>query len=422
MECWLLASSACNRGKASLSRGRSPHCLFKNNQVLEFPCLPVVKSLKLERMKSISIRLAIVQFLMIFGLPFTAHALNVEVAQSVPVETTLKVNGIRETAEVWMELISNATKTIDLEQFYINNQSGQSLDPVLQAVIAAAGRGVQVRLVVDRKFMSNYPEVPKQLSKIRNISVKIVDYSRFGGVQHAKFMIVDGLHSFVGSANFDWLALSHIHEVGLRITDVNIASGLKAVFEQDWGLATAADSFRAVNSSSPGIRMMASPDRNIPAGVPPSLDGIVAAIASAKSSLKIQVYQYSLKGNWPVLDQEIRKAAARGVQVKLMVDTVALKNSSQELNALASVKNIEVKAITIPKWSGGEIPYSRLVHSKYFTVDGKSAWVGTENWSEGYFGGCRNVGILLQDASVTAQLDQIYDRVWGSAYARSLAR
>ena len=373
-------------------------------------------------MKFITIRLAVVQFLMINGFPCAAHALNVEVAQSVPVETTLKVNGIRETAEVWMELISNATKTIDLEQFYINNQSGQSLDPVLQAVIAAAGRGVQVRLIVDRKFMSNYPEVPKQLAKIRNISVKIVDYSRFGGVQHAKFMMVDGLHSFVGSANFDWLALSHIHEVGLRVTDANIASGLKAVFEQDWGLATSADSFHAVNSSSPGIQMMASPDRNLPAGVPPSLSGIVAMIATAKSSLKIQVYQYSLKGNWTVLDQELRKAATRGVQVKLMVDAVALKNSSPELNALASVKNIEVRAITIPKWSGGVIPYSRLVHSKYFTVDGKSAWVGTENWSEGYFGGCRNVGILIQDATVTAQLDQIYDRVWGSAYAKALAR
>jgi phosphatidylserine/phosphatidylglycerophosphate/cardiolipin synthase-like enzyme len=350
------------------------------------------------------------------------RAMDVEVVQSVPVETTLKVTGIRETAEVWMSLISGATKSIDLEQFYINNQSGQSLDPVIQALIAAAGRGVQVRLIVDRKFMSNYPEVPNQLAKIRNIAVKIVDYSRFGGVQHAKFMVVDGVHSFVGSANFDWLALSHIHEVGLRIADANIASGLKAVFEQDWGIASPSAPLQALNPSSPGIGMMASPDRHLPAGVPPSLNGMVGMIAAAKTSLKIQVYQYSLKGNWTVLDQELRKAAARGVQVRLMIDAVALKNSSQELNALASVKNIEVKSITIPKWSGGVIPYSRLVHSKYFTVDGKSAWVGTENWSEGYFGGCRNVGVLIQDVAVTSQLDQIHDRVWTSAYARSLAR
>ena len=37
-----------------------------------------------------------------------------------------------------------------------------------------------------------------------------------GGVQHAKFFIVDGEEVFLGSQNFDWRALKHIHELGVR--------------------------------------------------------------------------------------------------------------------------------------------------------------------------------------------------------------
>jgi phosphatidylserine/phosphatidylglycerophosphate/cardiolipin synthase-like enzyme len=370
-------------------------------------------------------------FILLFGLSIGhSFALEVEVSQSIPVETTLKVPGIRETQEVWVELISSAQKTIDIEQFYINNQSGQSLDPVMSALLLAATRGVQIRLIVDRKFFQNYPEVPNQFSQLKNMQVKIVDFSKMGGVQHAKFFIVDGMNSFIGSANFDWLALSHIHEVGLRVSDMVIANGLESIFNQDWAIAASlggsASSFVRELDSVPSktgtsvIRMIASPAAALPVGVAPSIDGMISLIAAAKTALKIQVYQYSTKGNWTILDQELRKAATRGVQVKLMVDAVALKNSTTELTALAQVKNIQVKVVTIPKWSGGEIPYSRLVHSKYFTVDGNYAWVGTENWSEGYFTSCRNVGIILQNTVVAGQLDQIYDRLWTSTYSRAL--
>ena len=103
-----------------------------------------------------------------------------------------------------------------------------------------------------------------------------------------------------------------------------------------------------------------------------------------------------------------------------MVDAVALKTASKELSALAGVKNIQVKSVTIPQWSGGPIPYARLIHSKYFIVDGSVSWVGTENWSESYFSGCRNVGLILRSADTATQLDQIFDQVWNSAYSNAL--
>ena len=53
-----------------------------------------------------------------------AWASNVEVVQSVPLETTLSVAGIRETQAVWLEMINGAQSTLDLEQFYVSDQDG----------------------------------------------------------------------------------------------------------------------------------------------------------------------------------------------------------------------------------------------------------------------------------------------------------
>lgn len=133
------------------------------------------------------------------------------------------------------------------------------------------------------------------------------------------------------------------------------------------------------------------------------------------------MYQYSTRSNhgsskWNTLDLAIRYAAARGVNVQLLVDAVSLKGSRSELKALAGLTNIEVRSVTLPQWSGGHLDYARLIHSKYFTVDGSSAWVGTENWSEGYFTSSRNVGVLINSVDTCEKLEQVFKQVWTSNY------
>jgi phosphatidylserine/phosphatidylglycerophosphate/cardiolipin synthase-like enzyme len=167
--------------------------------------------------------------------------------------------------------------------------------------------------------------------------------------------------------------------------------------------------------------MMASPPKQTPAGIEDSLTEILKALANAETSFKLQVYEYDTtvfgtSQHWYVLDKAIRAAAARGVQVQLLVDKAALKAGKADLQALATLPNIQLQVITVPAWSGPVIPYSRLIHSKYFIVDGTSAWVGSENWSSTYFTGSRNVGIMLVDPTVISQLNLVFNQVWNSGY------
>jgi phosphatidylserine/phosphatidylglycerophosphate/cardiolipin synthase-like enzyme len=356
---------------------------------------------------------------------------SIEVVQTVPIETQLAVKGIRSTQEVWVEMIQAAKHSIHLEQFYVCGKIGESLDPVLASLKDAAARGVQVRLLLDSKFFKNYTEIPTALSKVDNIQVKIIDFSSTDGVQHSKFFVVDDAESFVGSANFDWLALSHIHEVGLRVSDKKASSDLELVFAKDWQRGKALVDHSDTDSDSneddmntqavSDFHVIASPPVLSPSGVPDTLVEISRLLSSAQKSIRIQMYEYTTKvygggGRWTALDAVIRKAAARGVHVQLMVDAMSLKTGRQDLKGLADLDNIEVKIVTIPQWSGGPIPYSRLIHSKYFVVDGTSAWVGTENWSKNYFTASRNVGLSLTVPESVQNLNRIFDQVWNSAY------
>jgi phosphatidylserine/phosphatidylglycerophosphate/cardiolipin synthase-like enzyme len=379
-----------------------------------------------------------VKFLSLFlglFLASNAFAFSIEVVQSVPKETNLLVPGIPLTQDVWVKMIAGATKTIDLEEFYVTGQPGEALDPVLAAIRAAAGRGVKVRLIVDAGFYKSYPSDPNALAQVPGIEVKTIDFSALDGIQHSKYFVVDGDEFYAGSANFDWLALEHIHEIGLHIKDVSMAQGLESVFNMDWNETSETKSVSS-NPASPdvamlaeimgdvfpaGYQMMASPPKQTPAGLEDSLTVILNALAHAKTSFNLQVYEYdcSVFGtsqHWHTLDDAVRAAAARGVQVQMAVDKTALKAGKDDLEALAKLPNIKIKVITVPAWSGPVIPYSRLIHSKYFVLDGASAWVGSENWSSTYFTGSRNVGIMLTDKNVIADLNLVFNQVWTSGY------
>src|SRR6185436_12572336 len=77
----------------------------------------------------------------------SARYADFELVESVPVETILDNPEIRNTTGVWVEMINRAKRSLDFEEFYVSPKPGEPLDSVIGAVIAAAGRGVQIRFI-----------------------------------------------------------------------------------------------------------------------------------------------------------------------------------------------------------------------------------------------------------------------------------
>ncbi|KPW34456.1 Phospholipase D protein [Pseudomonas coronafaciens pv. atropurpurea] len=364
-----------------------------------------------------------------------------ELVHTVPVGTDLQTPDLRAPGDVWRELFDGATKRIDIEQFYVADQPGSVMNKVLDSLQSAGQRGVQIRfLLEDKGLKMSDPKTLERLRAIPNLTLRVLPYAKLtgNGIIHAKFFVVDGKQAFIGSQNFDWRSLEHIHETGLRIDEPGVVRQVQSVFEQDW-LAQAAITdgkpvpvpVSSTNSvaSSDGNYLVASPQRYNPPGVVDSQAELPRLLGEAKNEVRIQLLDYAplsygpdkTRPYYPVIDNAIRSAAARGVSVKLMVsDWNTGMPEVAYLKSLALVPNVQVRIVTLPKAAQGFIPYARVIHSKTMEIDDRIAWVGTSNWLGGYLDNSRNLEVVLHDSSMAKRIGQLHEQLWGGPYAKPI--
>ncbi len=388
---------------------------------------------------------------------------SIELVESAPLETTLDHPEIPNTDVVWLDMISHAKKSISLSIFYAASSSGDKVAPIIKAIGEAAMRRVDVRLLFDATFYEKNKDVENALAALPNVHVRLIDIkAKTNGVMHAKYFIVDDEDTYIGSANFDGRALDHIQEIGVRVKSKGIASVLDQVFRTDWrdaedldpktqrptATASASDARLAPgegfapkplalplpklpvtiphDGESEAVSLVVSPRKLLPEGYA-SLDELPkleAAIDGAKTNVDIQVLTYNVNTDdithkFTALDDAIRRAAARGVTVRLLVSDWNLDDDKIEsLRELVRTSKVQVEVLTIPPYSQGFIPYARVSHAKYMVVDGTTSWVGSSNWEGSYFTRTRNVGLMIEGRSFARELDTVFEGDWSSKYAK----
>ncbi|MCG8709624.1 phospholipase [Brenneria sp. 4F2] len=363
-----------------------------------------------------------------------------ELVYTSPTETSLGAPDLRQPDAVWSALFAGARDTVALGEFYVANKKGSRLDAVLQHLREAGERGVRIRFLLEEKGIAlSTPETIEQLKAIPNLELRVIPFGKLsGGIVHAKYMLVDGKRAYVGSQNFDWRSLEHIHETGLLIDDPTVVAQLYAIFEQDWQTQAALAQglqvspiaeTRSSDSARADNYLVASPKAFTPPGIINSEEELPRLLAQAKTRIRIQVMDYvplsygpnRTRPYYAVIDNAIRSAAARGVHVELMVANWYTKKPNIDyLKSLQVLPNIEVKVVTLPEASSGFIPFARVIHSKLMTIDEQKTWIGTSNWAGGYLDNSRNLEIVLQNPVMTSRVDALYTQLWNSEYAQSL--
>jgi phosphatidylserine/phosphatidylglycerophosphate/cardiolipin synthase-like enzyme len=367
-----------------------------------------------------------------------------ELVQTAPVETSLGSTDLRDPVTVWNELFDGAKKEIVFGQFYVVRKPGSPFEKVVEHLAAAGKRGVKIRFLLDGKGSTAFSEAPsiEQLKKIPNLELRILDYNKVtgNGIIHAKYLVVDGRAAYIGSQNFDWRSFTHIHETGMHITDPVVAAQVQAVFEQDWKAQAAIAaglpvplperSTTAFSIDSKAF-LLASPGAFNPPGVGDTEVVFPQLLAQAQKEVRAQVLEYAPLSYGPpgtrtrpyyaTIDTALRAAAARGVKVKLMVSNWNTeKPAIAYLKSLSLVPNIEVRIVTLPQASTGFVPFARVIHSKAMSIDGKLAWVGTSNWSGGYFEKSRNLEVVVRNEAMAERVAAMHELQWSSPYAQPI--
>lgn len=355
--------------------------------------------------------------------------------ESWPQETTLDNAHIANVVPVWLDAINGAKETIDFSEYYAINEIGTGLDKVMKALKAAAERGVKIRFIVDAQLnKDSNADLPQELARIENVTVRQIEYSKIaGGVQHAKYFIVDGKTAYFGSQNFDWRSLEQISEMGARLRPEALVEPLKQIFELDWKLAENPEAEIGTGTCSAPVDInykgeqtrvetVASPQKTLLCKEMWDLPKMIDMIGKAKKSVSVQLLNYATKNydktKFMELDDALTGAASRGVKVRLMVSDWSTKPKNMaDMKRLAAIDNIEVRMIEIPEHSSGFQPYSRTIHSKFMVVDDADSWLGTSNWAGDYFYKSRNVGIIVHGKNFNDELTRSFDHYWESDYA-----
>lgn len=135
---------------------------------------------------------------------------------------------------MYLMAITAARHTIDLSAAYFVPD-----DLTIRTLIAAAKRGVRVRLITPGPIIDS--DLVKAASRDRwpellDAGVQIAEYKPT--MYHVKTLIVDNLLVSVGSTNFDNRSFSINDEANLNVMDEGFAQQMTDIYEEDWSHAT----------------------------------------------------------------------------------------------------------------------------------------------------------------------------------------
>lgn len=140
---------------------------------------------------------------------------------------------------IYLTLISaigNAEKQVSLTNAYFVP------DPqLLKSLIDAAGRGVDVKLILPSHSDSDvvFHAGRSHYSALLKAGVRI--YERRGALLHAKTAFIDGVWSCVGSTNLDWRSFLDNDEINAVILGRDFAEKMQAMFATDLEASEAID-------------------------------------------------------------------------------------------------------------------------------------------------------------------------------------
>lgn len=133
--------------------------------------------------------------------------------------------------------LDNATDSIDVQQVTI----GRPGNPLLRAVIRAAGRGVRVRILLSsawyaREENRRLAEALSRRARQENLplSVRLATPSGRFGKLHSKGIVIDRDMAIVGSINWNNNSLRRNREVAIVLRGREPAAYFRSVFLADW--------------------------------------------------------------------------------------------------------------------------------------------------------------------------------------------
>ncbi len=279
-----------------------------------------------------------------------------------------------------LDLINHAQSSINLTIYELEDNQ------IIEALTAAAGRGVNVRVIYNHNSFLHRPKDPnaEAVAKLNAAGVKTKPASSRFRITHQKTFTFDDSTAVIMTFNLAPNYFTGTRDFGVVTADPAEVAEIFQVFEADWNDTT-------LSPSNPNL--VWSPDN--------SRAKLLTLINSASKTLEV----YGQEAEDKECMQALIDAAQRGVVVRFITAVLDDTANGEDKNA----KEREYLNAHHVQAEGLKSPY---IHAKMILADDRRAFLGSENFSYTSLNENRELGILVDDPNILSSLKSTFDSDW----------
>jgi phosphatidylserine/phosphatidylglycerophosphate/cardiolipin synthase-like enzyme len=294
-----------------------------------------------------------------------------------------------DSARPVLDAINRATKSLRIKMFVFSDPE------LLNAVIAAHQRGVEVRVMLNPARRTGESENEEARARLTEAGVEVLDSNPAFGLTHEKSMVVDDTQAFVKSLNWATENFTETRDYAVVTSREAEVQEIIDCFEADWSR----------ESFDPGQRahLIWCPTNG--------RDRLAQLIDGAERFLFIQNERYQD----PIMIEHLVRAARRGVKVHLMARPAHTLKEDQLIEGVGGLRILHDVGIKIHK-----LRHLKL-HAKMILADGDRGIVGSINLAPGSFDSRRELAIEMRDDDVTARLHKVAQHDWENSLPLDLS-
>jgi phosphatidylserine/phosphatidylglycerophosphate/cardiolipin synthase-like enzyme len=294
-----------------------------------------------------------------------------------------------DSARPLLEAIAGAAKSIRIKMFIFSDPT------LLQAVIAAHQRGVDVRIMLNPARRDGKEENSDSRKALTEAGVTVRDSNPAFDLTHEKSMVIDDATAFVQSLNWETENLTTTRDYAIVTHHKHEVEEAMQCFDADWNRTKfdAGDKSHLIWCIGNGRQRLAQ------------------LIDEAQHSLWLQNERYQD----PTIIEHLIRAHSRGVKIHIMARPPHKLKKEKLVEGVSGLRSLQDIGVKIHK-----LKHIKL-HAKLLLADDARAIIGSINLAPGSFDSRRELAIQVDDEPIIRRIRKTLHDDWENSQPLDLS-
>ena len=288
-----------------------------------------------------------------------------------------------DSAQPLLDAIHGAKSSLRIKMFVFSDTS------LLDAVIAAHKRGVNVRVMLNPERRNGQKENADVRAKLTSAGVDVLDSNPRFDVTHEKSMVVDDATAYIESLNWEERNLTETRDYAVVTSHKHEVDEVIQGFDADWNRTDfkSGDHSHLIWCIGNGRQRMCE------------------FIDKASHSLWLQNERYQD----PVVIEHLVRAHARGVKLHVMARPPHKLKKEKLVEGVSGLRTLADLGVPIHK-----LKHIKL-HAKLMLADDARAIIGSINIAPGSFDSRRELAIQVDDDHIIKRVIKTIHHDWDNS-------